>query len=229
MNIKNVRDLTGQRFGKLTVIKMVGQDKHRNVIWRCRCDCGNMHEVVSRALVSGNCKSCGCLGHGKFRNKRDEFHGGSKERLYRIWGCMLNRCYDPNRKEYPHYGGRGISVCDEWRNSYAAFRSWALANGYDSRKSGYQCSLDRIDVDGNYEPSNCRWISMKEQAWNKQNTTWLNYRGKLITYGEAEKIGGIVSATIRGRIERGWTVERAIEQPVRKFKCGNASRVMQIS
>ena len=225
MNIKNVRDLTGQRFGKLTVIEIAGQDKHHNVIWRCKCDCGNTHEVVSRALVSGNCESCGCLGHGKFRNKRSEKHGYSKERLYRVWGCMLNRCYDPNRPEYHNYGGRGIKVCNEWRESYLAFRSWALDNGYDASKSGKECSLDRINSNGDYEPSNCQWVSMAEQAWNKQSTVWLNYRGKKITYCEAEKIGGIAASTIRGRLERGWSTERAIEQPARKFKCGNVSRV----
>ena len=92
-------------------------------------------------------------------------------------------------------------------------------------KSGKECSLDRINSDGDYEPSNCQWVSMAEQAWNKQITVWLNYRGKKITYCEAEKIGGIAASTIRGRLERGWSTERAIEQPARKFKCGNVSRV----
>ena len=185
---------------------------------------GNYREVVSRALVNGSTKSCGCIGHGKFRNKFAEKHGGSKERLYRVWGCMLNRCYDPNRSEYKNYGGRGIKVCDEWKNSYKSFREWAYSNGYDQSLSGRECSLDRVDPDGDYEPCNCRWVSMDEQAWNKRDTAWLNYRGRRITYGEAEKIGGIAASTIRGRIERGWTTERAIEQPARKFKCGNASR-----
>lgn len=226
MKLGQVRDLTGQRFGKLVAIEISGQDKHKNVIWRCKCDCGRTHEVVSRALVNGNAKSCGCSGHGKFRNKFAENHGGSKERLYRVWGCMLNRCYDPNRNEYQNYGGRGIEVCEEWRNSYAAFRSWAYDSGYDENKSGKQCSLDRIDTDGNYEPSNCRWVSMNEQAWNKRDTVWITYRGKQITYGEAEKIGGIAPSTIRGRLDRGWSAERAIEQPARKFKCGNVSRTV---
>lgn len=225
MNIKAIKDLTGQRFGKLVAIEPIGQDKYKNVIWRCKCDCGRTHDVVSRALVNGHTKSCGCAGRGKFRNKFSEKHGGSKERLYRVWGCMLNRCYDPNRSEYQNYGGRGIGVCDEWRNSYAAFRSWAYGNGYDESKSGKECSLDRIDTDSDYMPSNCRWVSMAEQAWNKRDTVWINYRGRQITYGEAEKIGGIAACTIRGRLERGWTAERAIEQPVRKFKCGNVSRV----
>lgn len=210
----------------MVALEPIGQDKHKNVIWRCKCDCGNIHEVVSRSLVNGSSKSCGCLGHGKFRNKTTEKHGYSKERLYRVWGCMLNRCYDPNRSEYKNYGGRGIKVCNEWKNSYKAFREWAYSNGYDKSLSGRECSLDRVDSDGDYEPGNCRWISMSEQAWNKRDTVWLNYRGRSITFGEAEKIGGIAASTIRGRLKRGWTTERAIEQPVRKFKNGNVSRTV---
>lgn len=224
MDIKKVRDLTGQRFGKLVARSIVGQDKHKNVIWLCDCDCGRTHEVVSRALVNGSVKSCGCIGHGEFRNKRHEKHGGSNERLYRVWGCMLNRCYDSNRSEYQNYGGRGIEVCDEWRNSYATFRSWAYSNGYDPSLSGRDCSLDRIDTNGNYEPSNCRWVTMLEQSRNKRETVWLNYRGRLITIPEAEGINGIARKTIYSRIHSGWSVEDAIEKPARKFKCGNVSR-----
>lgn len=223
MDIKRVRDLTGQRFGKLVARSIVGQDKHKNVIWLCDCDCGRTHEVVSRALVSGSVRSCGCMGHGEFRNKRKEKHGCSKERLYRVWGCMLNRCYDPNRNEYPSYGGRGIEVCDEWRNSYMEFRSWAYSNGYDPTLPGNECTLDRIDVDGNYEPSNCRWIPMSKQCLNKQDTVWITYRGKRITIPEAEKINGIAQSTIRSRLGRNWSVEDAVEKPVRVFKCGNVS------
>lgn len=222
-NYKNVRDLTGQRFGKLVARSIVGQDKHKNVIWLCECDCGRTHEVVSRALVGGSVRSCGCMGHGEFRNKRVEKHGCSKERLYRVWGCMLNRCYDPNRNEYPSYGGRGIEVCDEWRNSYMEFRSWAYSNGYDPTLPGSECTLDRIDVDGNYEPSNCRWIPMSKQCLNKQDTVWITYRGKRITIPEAEKINGIAQSTIRSRLGRNWSVEDAVEKPVRVFKCGNVS------
>lgn len=224
MYIKKVRDLTGQRFGKLVARSIVGQDKHKNVIWLCDCDCGQTHEVVSRALVNGHVNSCGCMGHGEFRSKRQEKHGGSKERLYGVWGGMLNRCYDPNRTEFSNYGGRGIEVCDEWRNSYAAFRSWAYANGYDPALPGKDCSLDRIDTDGNYEPSNCRWVTMLEQSRNKRETVWLNYRGRLITIPEAEEISGIAQSTIRSRLYNGWSVENALEKPARVFKSGNVSR-----
>ena len=224
MRTKSVKDLTGQRFGKLVALEPIGQDKHKNVIWRCKCDCGRVHETVSRSLVNGAAKSCGCYKGGKFRNKQgEEHHGGSNERLYRVWGGMLNRCYDPNRKEYKNYGGRGIEVCDEWKESYSAFRSWALANGYDPKLSGIECSIDRIDVNGNYEPSNCRWIPMSEQVANTRTTIHLDYRGHSITLREASRISGIDSKTIWGRIKRGWTVEKAIEQPARRLSSGNVS------
>jgi hypothetical protein len=219
-----VRDLTGQRFGKLTVIEPVGKDKYTNVIWRCKCDCGNYHDTVSRSLINGSCKSCGCLNHGEFRGKAIERHGCSKERLYRVWTDVLNRCYDKNKGCYKSYGGRGIAVCEEWRNSYMAFREWAYATGYDPAKPGKECSLERIDVDGNYCPENCKWITVQEQAWNKRDTVWLDYRGERITLLDASRIGGICQSTIRNRIRTGWSVERAIEQPARRFKNGNASR-----
>ena len=221
-----VRDLTGQRFGKLTVIEPIGKDKHTNVIWHCLCDCGNYHDAVSRSLVNGGCKSCGCLNVGKYRGKVRERHGCSKERLYRVWTDILNRCYDERKKGYKSYGGRGIAVCDEWRNSYKAFRSWAYANGYDPAKSGKECSLERVDVDGDYCPANCKWITMKEQAWNKRDTFWVEYHGKSITLREASEIGGVYQETIRCRIASGWSVERAIEQPVRKMKNGNRSKAI---
>lgn len=220
------RDLTGQRFGNLTAVEHVGSDKHRNALWRCVCDCGREHVVASRALVNGHVKTCGCFKSGKFRNRQgQEHHGGSGERLYGVWIGMLNRCYDKNVRCYPSYGGRGIRVCDEWFNSYAAFREWANANGYDPSQSGRECSLDRINVDGDYEPSNCRFVSMNKQMLNRTDNRWLVYRGQRITLTEASKIGGITCGTIRDRIARGWTVERAVEQPARKMSNGNASRV----
>lgn len=221
-----VRDLTGSRFGSLIAIEPVGQDRHKNVIWRCLCDCGRYHETSSRSLVNGSCKSCGCMKTGQFRNKLGaERHGGSDERLYRVWTGMLNRCLDENKRDYHRYGGRGITVCDGWRDSYAAFREWAYANGYNPSLSGRECSLDRIDADGDYCPSNCRWVSMSEQAWNKQSTVWLDYRGKRITYKDAFEIGGISASTIRGRLSRGWSVESAVETPARRLKSGNVSRL----
>lgn len=224
--MRRVKDLSGQRFGKLVALRCVGKDRHNNAIWLCRCDCGSQKRVVSRALVCGSTTSCGCRERGMFINGIPRRHGGSGEALYRVWSGMRNRCYDANRKKYPNYGGRGIKVCPEWLHDYGAFRAWAYAHGYDPSLPGWECSIDRIDVDGDYSPVNCRWVSMAEQAKNKRNAVRLNYRGRVIGTEEAERIGGIAYTTIRSRIKRGWSVERAIEQPARVFKSGNASRTV---
>ena len=226
IHMEKVRNLEGQRFGKLVAVECVGRDRHKNALWLCRCDCGREKVVVSRSLVSGNSKSCGCLETGRFMNGVGRImHGGSGERLYRVWGGMRNRCYDKNRPDYPNYGGRGIRVCDEWLHDYSAFRDWAYANGYDPSLSGKECSIDRIDVDGDYCPENCRWVSMKVQTFNKRNTHRIEYRGKMITLTEASELCGIIPNTISERIKRGWPVEKAIETPARKLSSGNASRV----
>lgn len=225
VDMRRVKNLTGQRFGKLVALRCVGKDRHNNAVWLCRCDCGCEKEIVSRALVSGSSRSCGCLETGKFINGKPHRHGGSGERLYRVWGDMRNRCYDKNRKCYPSYGGRGIKVCDEWLHDYAAFREWAMRSGYDPNAPRGACTLDRIDNDGDYCPENCRWVSMDVQRWNKHDSWKLEYKGKVINLREASLVAGITENTIRCRIKRGWSVERAIEQPARRLSNGNASRV----
>ncbi len=160
-----IKDLKGQKFGYLTVLYRVeNTGKSRAIVWHCKCDCGNECDVRSSSLISGHTKSCGCL-----RPKVITKHGDYGSRLYWVWRGMKSRCKNPKHKEYKHYGGRGITFCKDW-NDYSKFKEWAIASGYDKNARQYDCTIDRIDVDGNYEPNNCRWVDMKIQQNNKRNS-----------------------------------------------------------
>lgn len=164
-------NLIGQRFGSLVVIAeaepYVSKAGNRFPRWLCQCDCGNTTYGLTGNLIRGKHKSCkNCRTRVSHESLRK--HGGRHDRLYGVWQNMINRCYNENVKCYKNYGGRGVTVCDEWRHDYGAFRDWAIATGYDSEAQYGKCSIDRIDVDGNYEPSNCRWVDFKVQANNRR-------------------------------------------------------------
>ena len=161
----NYNNLTGRRFGRLVVIKRVSPVGSK-VRWLCRCDCGAEKDIGAYELTSGNTRSCGCL-QGEARHWRRN-HDGRGTRLYGVWKGMKSRCYTKSNSSYKHYGARGIKVCDEWRDSYQAFHDWAFANGYDPNAPYGQCTIDRIDVDGDYEPSNCRWVDAATQNANRR-------------------------------------------------------------
>lgn len=162
------KDIAGKRFGRLIAITRVNSSGYSK--WLCKCDCGSEKVILAASLLSGGTKSCGCLSRevATAKGQKTATHGESKTRLYRIWSGMKRRIHNPNCQRYKNYGGRGIRICKEWDESYEAFRDWALKNGYDSEAPYGQCTIDRINVDGDYEPDNCRWADMKTQANNQR-------------------------------------------------------------
>lgn len=163
--MRKAKNLAGQRFGRLTAVKPAGKNKQGRILWLCRCDCGNGHIVSSDCLLRGFSKSCGCLNHDNLLSGANRTtHGEHNTRLYRIWKGMKARCINPNTKSYQKwYGAKGVKICDEWKYNYWVFRNWAILHGYKDN-----LSIDRIDPYGNYEPSNCRWATVEEQAQNKR-------------------------------------------------------------
>lgn len=163
-----LKDLTGQRFGRLVVVERVGSSLSREATWRCLCDCGNERIICGSSLRRGGSKSCGCL-RDEIESAIHSTHRKTKSRLYNVWSHMIQRCYNPSNTAYKRYGGRGVSVCDEWRNDFMIFYEWAMANGYDENAAFHQCTIDRIDNDKGYSPGNCRWVDAKTQNNNKSN------------------------------------------------------------
>lgn len=160
-----MRDISGERFGRLTAICRIGQEKHGHGVWICVCDCGKVTTAGLGSLSRGGTKSCGCLNNDvRLSGNNRRTHGMCGTRVYRIWKGMKKRCYNKNTIDYKKwYGEEGVTVCDEWRESFELFYKWAMENGYRD-----DLSIDRIDPYGNYEPSNCRWADAKTQANNKR-------------------------------------------------------------
>lgn len=199
-------DLKGQVFTYLTVLDRdtdSGNGKKPIVKWLCQCKCGKIISVPGGQLRSSHTVSCGC---------RKVKHGfANKERLYQTWSNMRRRCNNPNNNRWEQYGGRGITICAEW-DDYAAFRSWALSHGYNDA-----LSIDRIDVDGNYCPANCRWVDSKTQANNVTRNRIIKYRGIKATMSEfAEQIGLSYSA-LQHRLDRGWSIDRIVSTQQRRW------------
>lgn len=197
-------DLTGQRFERLKVIKYIGNSK-----WLCQCDCGKYTNSNGYCLRHGDIKSCGCLSKEK-RIKASFRHGGRHSKLYDIWDGMKQRCFNAKNKGYKYYGGRNITMCDEWKNDFAKFREWANSNGY---KEGL--SIERIDVNKNYEPSNCCWIQKNEQSKNKTNSIRVDYNNKIYTLNELCKEFNIDYDRLFYRlIVAKWDIETALKRKI---------------
>lgn len=202
------KDLTGQTFGRLTAVApccQIGQK--RGISWVCNCKCGNQKVVVSYELISGKTQSCRCLQREVFRAITST-HGMSSSSTYKIWRDMNDRCSNEKRQDYSRYGGRGIEVCERWQNSFESF-----LEDMGERPEGL--TLDRIDVNGNYEPSNCRWATQKEQQRNKRNSRFLTYKGETLTLAEWSERTGIGVGTLWRRLELGWSVEAALTVAIR--------------
>lgn len=170
-------DLTGQRFGRLTVIERAGSNKWNQAKWRCKCDCGNEIVTLGNLLQRGGTRSCGCLAAELWAVNHlnaHTTHGGTNSRLYCVWYDMKVRCENKNSRGYKWYGAKGVTICEEWHD-FAKFREWAMSTGYDLDAKPGECTLDRIDPFGNYEPSNCRWVSMSVQRRNRRDNYKKNH------------------------------------------------------
>lgn len=176
-----IKDMTGKKLNKLLVLKRVDNDKYGNARWLCKCDCGKSVVCNGQSIRSGRAKSCGCLQKLSARLLAYK-HGESKTRLFKAWAAMKGRCFNKNDVSYKNYGGKGITICKEWLD-FLTFKDWALKNGY---REGL--TIDRINVNGNYEPTNCRYVTRAEQNRNTTRNIKVHYKGKEVTISELSRI-----------------------------------------
>ena len=188
------KDLTGTVFGKLIVIKKVGKNKLRQNLWECKCECGKSVIKTTNYLKNSVHPSCGCWGREIKRElmiNRNKTHNHSKTRLYKEWKAIKDKCYRITHLYYCYYGGKGIKVWEAWKDNFENFKEWALNNGYQD-----DLTIDRIDVNGDYCPENCRWVTPKEQANNRTNNVYAYYQGQLLPLIEIAKITNKPYSTI---------------------------------
>lgn len=203
-------NLIGEQFGRWTVVEKADKINGMSV-WKCRCECGTEKGVYQKHLLSGASTSCGCFAKEVAREKAIKHcqekatHRMTNTRLYHIWINIKKRCYNPNDDSFSIYGGRGIKMCEEWQD-FVNFMKWALNNGYNDT-----LTIERIDVNGNYEPSNCKWATMKEQGNNRRNNHFITYQGVTRTISQWSEIVGIKRNTLYARINRDkWSIGRAL-------------------
>lgn len=205
--------MIGKKFGKLTVLSECKKRANNGKIrYKCECNCGNITNVIGENLRRGITKSCGCL-LKEIVSKRSTTHGKRDTRIYSIWCHMKARCYNINEPRYKDYGWRGIKICDEWLTDFMVFFDWAMSHGYNDT-----LTIDRIDVNGNYEPNNCRWITLKQQQENKRNSLKFTYKGETHCLREWCNILNINYKTVHKRIHvHKWDIEKALFTSIRKW------------
>lgn len=199
-------DLVNQRFGRLVAIRKSHRQNNK-VMWECLCDCGNTTYVSTNYLTSGRIRSCGCFRKDQI-SERNTTHNQRHTRLYEVWKNIKCRCYNPNNKAYKNYGGRGIAMFDEWHNNYQAFYDWSISNGYS-----LGLTIDRIDVNGNYEPTNCRWVNRTVQANNKRANHYITYNGETHSIADWARKQGLSYECLSARLNSCWGVEKALTTP----------------
>lgn len=200
-------DLSGREFGRLHVEQRTTNGKDGHSRWLCKCACGNRVVVAGNELKRGNVRSCGCLRLDTIPrlSRKNTKHGGSNSRLYAIYQGMKQRCYNPRCPGYELYGGRGITVCPEWSNSFEAFRDWAISHGYRCN-----LSIDRLDNNKGYEPENCRWATPKEQGNNRRTNKKYTIAGETKTVAEWSKQYSVHPRTVGSRLKKGLSIEEAL-------------------
>lgn len=204
-------DLLGDRYGRLTVVAYDGKRKRKSTTgykhyWLCKCDCGNEKVVEAYSLKTGRISSCGCL-----CIERHTKHNMRHTRLHEVWHSMKNRCKNPSHVAYSDYGGRGIKVCEEWQD-FIPFMEWALNNGYSD-----ELTIDRIDVNGDYEPTNCRWATMKEQGNNRRNNRRVTYHGISYTISELSDKTNIPYSKLSKIVKSDGDIETIIDETAAKY------------
>lgn len=207
--------LVGQKFGRLVVIQRVNNNKQERTQWLCQCDCGEKITVVGDSLKRGNTKSCGCYQKEQLI-ERLTTHGHAKQggsKTYRVWTYMIHRCTNPKDKRYQDYGGRGITVCERWRNSFENF-----LEDMGQVPEGYQ--IDRIDNNGNYCKTNCRWATRQEQMRNTRRNFLISYNDKTQCLASWAEELNMNYSTLKRRLYDGWSISRAFTTPARKYQKG---------